>query len=112
MNRNVLLVLVLLALAVGLGVWLHTLRAAENEQLRSQAREMWRELEKGFPFTRESAIAYRRRTGIALRAEYSELYPVGFSPQPRESSHTNALRNAVSHGPAHKSFDLNYRNTF
>jgi hypothetical protein len=68
--------------AIGLMVWLHTLRAAMNLELRGLGRKMWRELERGFPFAHESAVSYRNMTGIMLETDYSDLYPEGFTPKP------------------------------
>ena len=80
--------------ALGLSVWLHTLRAAENEALYAAARAMWRELERGFSHARESAVSYRRSSGMKLEAHYSVLYPLGFSPQPPAPGEASEMQTA------------------
>jgi len=67
--------------AFGLMVWLHTLRAAMNHELRGMGRMMWRELERGFQYAHESAASYRRMTGVVLETDFSVLYPEGFTPE-------------------------------
>jgi hypothetical protein len=68
--------------AIGLMVWLHTLRAASSQELRGPGRRMWKELARGVPFAHESAASYLFMTGTVLETDYSALYPEGFIPEP------------------------------
>jgi hypothetical protein len=54
------------ALAAGYMVWLHTLRAVTNSDLRSLAQEMWEELQRGFPHVNESYAAIMAIPGVDL----------------------------------------------
>ena len=66
-----------LAPAGGL-VWMHTLRAAENQKLRMGAREIWYHLRRGFPYTQDAA----NRWGLGELLNVG-LFPDGFSPEVR-----------------------------
>jgi hypothetical protein len=44
--------------APGLLVWVHTLRAEARLELRYLAKEMWQQLERGFPSAEDAAVQY------------------------------------------------------
>jgi hypothetical protein len=64
-------------------IWLHTARAAQEPQLRYLAKEMWRELERGFPYldevARELLNIHHRSLVITRGAEF----PEGLDPHAR-----------------------------
>jgi len=45
-----------LVLAAAMMVWVHTLRAGLQGELRPYGRDMWRELQRGFPYVEEAAV--------------------------------------------------------
>ena len=51
-------------MAVGLMVWLHTIRAATTPEIRLMARQMWGELSRGFPYVLEAKIELQDLAGI------------------------------------------------
>jgi len=68
--------------AAAIMVWLHTIRAANNPDLRMLGREMWRQLERGFPKV-EQAAADLQVVGIRhLNIEGYSVFPLGLSPDP------------------------------
>jgi len=67
--------------AAGLMVWTHTARAGVRLELRVLAKEMWRELARGFPHVVESARGFERTTGRVLRIQGAEQFPAGFTPE-------------------------------
>ena len=69
-------------LAVGLMVWVHTLRASTRLQLRSLGRDMWRELSRGFPHVDEAAVGTFRIMGTAFDTRNSDQFPSGLTPEP------------------------------
>ncbi|CCG41828.1 hypothetical protein [Magnetospirillum molischianum] len=69
-------------LAAAAMVWLHTIRAANNPDLRMLGREMWRQLERGFPKV-EQAAADLQVVGMShLNIEGYSVFPLGLSPDP------------------------------
>ena len=63
-------------------VWVHTLRATMNPDLRKQTREMWGELSRGFPYIEYGAGLLEEMTGETLDLRGAGTIPDGFSPQP------------------------------
>jgi hypothetical protein len=70
-------------------VWLHTLRCLTTPELRDLGRQMWQELERGFPHTPE---ALARIEAVTHRASPPGTLPAcHFIPQDldSQSSRTN-----------------------
>lgn len=63
-------------------VWLHTFRSAARLELRSLGREMWKELERGFPYIEESAMLFWELTGRKLDIDGATSFPIGLTPDP------------------------------
>lgn len=68
--------------AAGLMVWVHTLRAATRPELRLLGREMWRELQRGFPYVEESALDAQIVMGLNLNVHDALSFPIGLAPNP------------------------------
>ena len=66
--------------AAGLMIWAHTARAGIRLELRALAREMWRELARGFPHVQEAALGFENLTGRRLRISGADEFPAGFTP--------------------------------
>lgn len=64
-------------------VWLHTMRVGARHELRAQAREMWRQLERGFPHAELAAIEIMRMTLKPVRIQDYDQFPAGLSPNPQ-----------------------------
>jgi len=64
-------------------VWIHTIRAAMHIELRGLAREMWGQLERGFPYVEESAFTAFNLDGRLLKIDGADQFPIGFSPTPQ-----------------------------
>lgn len=56
-------------LASGLMVWLHTLRAANNPEIRIKGRAMWGELRRGFGEAYQGSLDISEILGIKLHIE-------------------------------------------
>ena len=69
-----------LVVAAALMVWTHSLRGIENFEIRTQAREIWSHLSRGFPYAHEGAQLLEQATG--MEADLSNLgrFPSGLSP--------------------------------
>ncbi len=63
-------------------LWVHTLRATMNPDLRMKAREMWGELSRGFPYIEYGAGLLEEMTGETLDLRGAGTFPDGFAPQP------------------------------
>ena len=63
-------------------LWVHTIRAVNNPNLRSTAREMWGEIGRGFPYLEEGAELIEAMTRTTLDMREAGRYPDGFSPLP------------------------------
>ncbi|MBZ9859729.1 hypothetical protein [Mesorhizobium sp. CA12] len=70
-------------LAAGYFVWLHTVRAANNPDLRQLGRDMWRELERGMPEVQSAAWGWAGLTGVVLDIRDFERFPAGLTPTPQ-----------------------------
>lgn len=68
--------------AAGVMVWLFTLRAAANLQLRGLGRRLWRELARGIPGVEDAAIGHFHLTGVLLEIDDAERIPIGLEPRP------------------------------
>jgi hypothetical protein len=67
--------------AAGVMVWLFTLRAGANLQLRGLGRHLWRELARGIPGVEKAAMGYFHLTGVMLEIDDSERIPIGLEPE-------------------------------
>jgi hypothetical protein len=68
--------------AAALMIWLHTMRAGIRIELRSLARELWSQLERGFPYVEQALVA-----GLPIAATHPNVtgasqFPAGFTPTP------------------------------
>jgi hypothetical protein len=70
------------ALASGLMVWVHSLRAANDLKLRETARNIWGELERGFPFVEQAQIEARHFIKTPLDITGYDQFPKGLTPKP------------------------------
>ncbi len=68
--------------AAGTMVWLHTMRVGGQHELRPQAREMWRQLGRGFPHAEDAAFEILKMTLKPPRIEGFDRYPAGLTPDP------------------------------
>lgn len=68
-------------LAAGTMVWLHTVRAASNLDLRQSGREMWRELSRGFDHAEEAAVDFATLTGHVFDTHGYDTFPAGLTPE-------------------------------
>jgi len=69
--------------AAGLMIWLHTMRAGIRLELRPLGREMWQELERGFPFVHKAVLE-----GLPISANQPNVsganeFPAGLNPTPQ-----------------------------
>jgi hypothetical protein len=70
-------------LAVGLMVWLHTLRAATTPEVRLKGRAMWGELRKGFSGAEDAGETLMELLGMPLNVEDPARIPIGLEPDHR-----------------------------
>ncbi|QHA83566.1 hypothetical protein E3Z27_18725 [Pseudomonas mediterranea] len=68
--------------AAALMVWLHTARVGARIELRPLAREMWRQLERGFPHAQEASRSLMRTLFRSIRLDGYDQFPKGLSPDP------------------------------
>jgi hypothetical protein len=61
-------------------VWLHTVRSAQHPQVRYLVKEMWRELERGFPFVSLAAEEIERIEHRTLIIDRATEFPAGLNP--------------------------------
>jgi hypothetical protein len=54
--------------AAGTMVWLHSMRALAFPELRELGRDMWNELQRGFPYVSDALSAIEALTGNPLPA--------------------------------------------
>jgi hypothetical protein len=52
--------------APGIMVWVHTLRAEQRIELRHLAKQMWGEIERGFPHALDASWDFERLTGKCI----------------------------------------------
>jgi|APLak6261699311_1056244.scaffolds.fasta_scaffold00349_7 hypothetical protein len=69
--------------AAGVMVWLHTMRAGINLNLRSRARVMWGELERGFKSAPLHVWTINAPDGSRLNIKNYDTFPIGFDPEPK-----------------------------
>jgi len=68
--------------AAAVMVWLHTSRVGTRLELRPLAREMWRQLERGFPHAEEASMTLMRIFFRPIRLDGYDKFPKGLSPDP------------------------------
>ncbi|WP_338799531.1 hypothetical protein V9K81_08710 [Pseudomonas monteilii] len=68
--------------ASGAMVWIHTMRVGGQHELRPYAREMWRQLGRGFPHVLESALEIMAITSMCPRTSGYDQFPKGLTPDP------------------------------
>ncbi|ANC03987.1 hypothetical protein AB688_18470 [Pseudomonas putida] len=68
--------------AAGTMIWLHTMRVGGRHELRPLAREMWRQLSRGFPYVEESAFEIMRLTLKLPKTSGYDRFPAGLTPDP------------------------------
>lgn len=68
--------------AAAVMVWLHTARVGARLELRPLAREMWRQLERGFPHAQEASRSLVRALFRSIRLDGYDQFPKGLSPDP------------------------------
>lgn len=72
----------------GAMIWLHTLRAAENPDLRLACREMWEELQRGFPYVTGFQQELDRTCDFPVFLVKYDQFPEGM--EPRNINNTNS----------------------
>ncbi|PMY37356.1 hypothetical protein C1Y35_19940 [Pseudomonas sp. GW456-L14] len=68
--------------AAAVMVWLHTSRVGARLELRLLARQMWGQLERGFPHAEEASMALMRMLFRPIRLDGYDQFPKGLSPDP------------------------------
>lgn len=68
--------------AAALMVWLHTARVGARLELRPLARQMWGQLERGFPYAKDASIGLMRILFRTIQLEGYDQFPKGLSPDP------------------------------
>lgn len=69
-------------MAPGLMVWVHTIRAARDLELRMLGRQMWSELARGFPYAERAAQDVWPVAGFKPDIDGFDSFPEGFTPTP------------------------------
>ncbi|MEC7472908.1 MAG: hypothetical protein VX946_06065 [Pseudomonadota bacterium] len=72
----------MMAEAAGAMVWLHTARAGARIELRQLGRDMWKQLQRGFPHVIASSVGARSIDGFALELHGFDAFPAGLTPDP------------------------------
>ena len=68
-------------LTLALTIWVLTLRATMKPEFRHYGREIWGDLERGFPFVELSALEALPIIG-PLKIDGYDNFPIGFTPEP------------------------------
>lgn len=68
--------------ASGYFPWLFTVRACFEMDLLPNTRELWRQLERGFPHVASAADGLEETFGVILDTRDSNEFPDGFTPDP------------------------------
>ncbi|MCF1478132.1 hypothetical protein FS782_13735 [Agrobacterium vitis] len=66
----------------GLSVWIHSVRAIQSIELRQRGRDMWRELERGFPYALDACWDLYEATGKKILMDGFDSFPDGLTPDP------------------------------
>lgn len=68
--------------AAAVMVWLHTSRVGARLELRPLARQMWGQLERGFPHAEDASMSLMRVFFRPIRIDGYVQFPKGLSPDP------------------------------
>jgi hypothetical protein len=68
--------------AAAVMVWLHTSRVGARLELRPLARQMWGQLERGFPHAEDASMSLMRVFFRPIRIDGYDQFPKGLSPDP------------------------------
>jgi len=68
--------------AAAVMVWLHTSRVGARLELRPLARQMWGQLERGFPHAEDASMSLLRVFFRPIRIDGYDQFPKGLSPDP------------------------------
>lgn len=68
--------------AAAVMVWLHTSRVGARLELRPLARQMWGQLERGFPHAEDASMSLMRVFFRSIRIDGYDQFPTGLSPNP------------------------------
>lgn len=68
--------------SVPLSVWVHTLTAVDEPQLRMLGRQMWKQLGRGFKYVDSAVIKHELITGKKLNVTGYDKYPRRLTPEP------------------------------
>jgi hypothetical protein len=69
------------AVASGMMVWLHTVRAVETMELLPAANDMWSQLSRGFPYVQDAAALHVKLGGRIELDEKFAVIPAGIAIQ-------------------------------
>ena len=68
--------------AAALMIWLHTMRAGIRIELRTLGRELWSQLERGFPFVEQAVAGGLPIAATRPNVTDASQFPAGFTPTP------------------------------
>jgi hypothetical protein len=66
--------------AAGVMVWLFTLRCGAALELRQRGRELWKELQRGYPHVKEAADSLGALSGKTINIDGFDRIPIGLEP--------------------------------
>lgn len=66
--------------AAGVMVWLFRLPCGAAMELRQRGRNLWKELQRGYPHVAEAADSLRVLTGKTIRIKGFDRVPIGLEP--------------------------------
>jgi hypothetical protein len=66
--------------AAGVMVWLFTLRCGAALELRQRGRELWKELQRGYPHVKEAADSLGALSGKTINIDGFDRVPIGLEP--------------------------------
>ena len=64
-------------------VWLHTLRAFNDHNIRNEVRGIWKQMERGFASAESQAENFYLLYGVELEIDGYQFFPDGLAPTPR-----------------------------
>lgn len=70
-------------LAAGMMVWLHSLRAMQSPELRQGGRDLWRQLQRGFPYCDQAQDEFYAVSGEVMNLHDHDQIPIGLTPDPK-----------------------------
>lgn len=75
----------------GIMIWLHTVRAAENPDIRFLCKEMWGELMRGFPHVMDYYSELSSICDFPVYLEGYNEFPIGMEPRNAEHAYKSLL---------------------